>query len=188
MDGIAVWPRISAMLTDGERTELEEATTDIAFWLNGLTVIATGGVLLFAERLWHPPGSAIETVLIELCVVAFTGFAVWWTYRQAIAAAVRWGDPVRAAFDVHRLQLYDTLGMARPATRKDDEAAGEAVARLLWFAEPIPEPLRAVTTGDGIGRAAVTAFAVVDEAHSIQSSAMQERSSASPPQDQRSTS
>lgn len=155
MDGIAIWPRISTKLSDGERTELEEVTTDFAFWLNTLAVVAVGGALLFVERPWHPPGGALQTALIELCVIGATGLACLWTYRQAIAAAVRWGDPVRAAFDVHRLELYDDLGLARPATRKDDVISGDAVSRMLWFAEPIPDALRAPSTGDDTAPAAV---------------------------------
>jgi hypothetical protein len=160
MDGIAVWPRISTMLSDGERSELEEATTDLAFWMNGLVVIAIAGPVLFIERIWHPPGGIAETALVELAVAAFTTLAVWWAYRQAIAAAIRWGDPVRAAFDVHRLQLYDALGVTRPTTHLADKAAGEAVARMLWFAEPIPDQLRARATADAsaqVGRASAEA-------------------------------
>lgn len=149
LDGIAVWPRISTMLSDGERTDLEEATTDLAFWVNALTVIALGGVLLCVERLWHRPGGPIMTLLVELGVVAFTVLASWWAYRQAISAAARWGDPVRAAFDVHRFQLFDSLGIRRPASHAEDVIAGDAANRMLWFAEPIPDDARAGSTDSG---------------------------------------
>jgi hypothetical protein len=142
LDGIAVWPRIASMLTESERKDLDEATTDLAFWVNALVVILVGGIVVFLERLWHPPGGLVSTFALEAAIAAATSLAAAFVYWQAIAAAVRWGDPVRAAFDVHRLQLYDVLGMQRPSTAAEDGVSGEAVNRLLHFAEPIPDALR----------------------------------------------
>jgi hypothetical protein len=147
LDGIAVWPRVSALLTDGERTELEDAETDLAFWLNAMAVVTGGGIVLFGERLWHTPGGLVETLAIELAVVVATVVLVWFMYRQAITAADRWGDPVRAAFDVHRFGLYDTFGLRRPTNSDEDVEIGNALNRLIAFAEPIPNPLRAPRDG-----------------------------------------
>jgi hypothetical protein len=138
LDGIPIWPTIVALLNDSERAELEDVTTDVAFWLNGLVVVVVGGMLLFAERLWHPPGGTLKTVAVEVAVAAAVGAMTVWMYRQLIAASARWGEPVRAAFGVHRFELYDRLGVRRPHTEKDDLEAGRAVNRLLAFAEPLP--------------------------------------------------
>ena len=102
LDGIAIWPRLSGLLAEGERSELDDATTDLAFWVNGLTLVTIGGAVLFLERLWHRPGGSLETIGVELAVIVVTTLLVWFMYRQAVSAAIRWGDPVRAAFDVHR--------------------------------------------------------------------------------------
>jgi hypothetical protein len=142
LDGIAVWPHIASMLTDAERDDLEESTTYVAFWVNALTLVAVGGTALFVDRLWHRPGGVVETVLVEAAASVTTLSLVWLMYRQAISAAVRWGDPVRAAFDIHRLELYGSLGLRRPTTQKDDEVLGTAVNRLIWFAEPLDDELR----------------------------------------------
>jgi hypothetical protein len=147
LDGIPVWPLVVTMLSEGERSELEETTTDVAFWLNSLVVVVVAGSVLFAERLWHPPGDSIETALIELAIAAAVIGMVTWMYRQLIGAAIGWGKPVRAGFDVHRLELYDRVGVKRPHTREDDVAAGKAVNRMLAFAEPIPLRWRATPPG-----------------------------------------
>jgi len=126
LDGIAAWPRIASMLSESERAELDDAVTDVAFWLNGLAVLSIGGALLFAERLWHRPGGFIATLAIEVAVFVSTGLLSSWAYRQTISAAVRWGDAVRAGFDVHRLDLYTTLGMYRPSTQAEEKRIAKA--------------------------------------------------------------
>jgi hypothetical protein len=143
LDGIRIWPRIATMLSESERAEIEDATTDLALWLNGLVVVLFAGTLLFAERIWHPPGGTLATLAVEAAIVVAVTTASYVFYRQAILAALRWGDPVRAAFDVHRLPLYDALGVRRPVTHEDDLKAGKAVGRLLAFAEPLPSEWRA---------------------------------------------
>ncbi|HEU4656358.1 MAG TPA: hypothetical protein VFR97_02480 [Capillimicrobium sp.] len=143
LDGIPIWPSVVTMLSESERAELDETTTDVGFWLNSLVVVVVGGALLFAERLWHPPGTTEATAAIEVAIVAAVTALAVWMYRQLIAAAIRWGEPVRAAFDVHRLELYDTYGMRRPRTPEEDVDAGRALNRMLAFGEPIPLEWRA---------------------------------------------
>ena len=131
------------MLSDGERAELEDTTTDVAFWVNGSVVVAVGGTLLFVDRLWHRPSGVLPTLTVALAVAIVSALLCMWLYRQAVAAAIRWGESVRAAFDVHRLDLYDRLGVRRPTTYAQECQIARAVNRLLLFAEPVPDALRA---------------------------------------------
>jgi hypothetical protein len=142
LDGIAIWPCIEAILSEEERPEIDEVTTDVAFWLNSLFIFGVFGSLLFAERLWHRPGGAISTIAVEIAVVASVSVICAFMYRQLINAAIRWGNPVRAAFDVHRLELFDRLGVRRPGTRDEDIEVGRAITRMLAFGEPLPASLR----------------------------------------------
>lgn len=148
LDGIAVWPRIATLLSDGERAELDEATTDLAFWINLLVMVSLGGVLLFAERLWHRPGDSVATAGVEAAILVATIVLAVWMLRRATAAAARWGLPVRAAFDVHRLELYEQLGLRRPASQLEEEAVARAVGRLVAFGEPFPDDVRATAPND----------------------------------------
>jgi hypothetical protein len=147
LDGIPIWGNIYALLADTEVSELEEATTDVAFWLNSLVVVVVGGTLLFLERLWHPPADTLGTAAVEAAIAIAVVTTAAWMYRQLIGAAARWGEPVRAAFDMHRLELYDKLGVRRPVTREDDLAAGKAVNRLLMFGVALPPEWRAMPDG-----------------------------------------
>jgi hypothetical protein len=143
LDGVAIWPRVAALLTEAERAELEDRDTDLAFWVNGLVLVPLTGALLFAERLWHTPGGIWETIGVELAVVVAVVALTSFMYRQAILAGMRWGDPVRAAFDLHRFEVYEKLGVKRPFTRADDVKVGRAVGRMIAFAEAIPDSCRA---------------------------------------------
>jgi hypothetical protein len=149
LDGIPIWPSIVTMLSDSEISELEEATTDVAFWLNSFVAVLAGGALLLLERLWHPPGGVIQSILIELAIAVAVLALATWMYRQLVAAAARWGEPVRAAFDVHRLELYDKFGLRRPLTAAEDVAVGKAINRLIMFGEPLPDEWRAAAADNG---------------------------------------
>jgi hypothetical protein len=153
LDGIAIWPRIALMLSDGERAEIEDAATDFAFWVNSLVVAGVCGAVLFAERLWHRPAGALAAVVVVMAIPLTTALLCMWMYRQAVSAAIRWGDPVRAAFDVHRLDLYDKLGVRRPTTNEEERRAARAINRLLLFAEPVPNALRAMSGVSGVEHA-----------------------------------
>jgi hypothetical protein len=131
------------LLEDSETSELEEATTDVAFWLNSLVTVVAAGVLLLVERLWQLGDDPIEGILVELAIAVTVVALVTWMYRQLVAAASRWGEPVRAAFDVHRLELYDKYGVRRPQTAREDLKVGEAINRLIVFGDPLPEEWRA---------------------------------------------
>jgi hypothetical protein len=148
LEGIAIWPRITSLLSEQERAELDDVSTDIAFWLNGLTVVLIGGLLLFAERLWHRPGGWLATVLVEIAILTVVAVLAVWMYREAISAAIRWGEPVRAAFDMHRFELFERLGLRSPGSKDEDIEFGTAVNRMLAFGVPLPDAVRAAPTFD----------------------------------------
>ena len=55
------------------------------------------------------------TLVVELAVIGAVAAISIWMYRQAITAATGWGELVRAAFDIHRLEVYDRLACDGPA-------------------------------------------------------------------------
>ena len=142
-DGVSAWPRIELLLTDGERADVAESKGDFAFFVNALVVTVTVALLLVIERLWRIADAADSIVaLVVICIVAGTGAIA--SYFAAVGAAVRWGEPVRAAFDLHRFDLYARLGLKRPVTQAQEMEVGRAMSRLFAFAEPAPNHLRAV--------------------------------------------
>jgi hypothetical protein len=142
-DGVAAWPRIDLLLSDGERGEVTEAQGDFAFFVNALVATVMVGVLLAIDRLWHRPGDVGDWSLALVVVAAVSAVASAALYRAAVGAAVRWGVPIRAAFDLHRLELYARVGLKRPADVEEELKVGRAISRLFAFGEPPPDELRA---------------------------------------------
>jgi hypothetical protein len=141
LDGITIWPRIQLLLSEEERMELEDASADMMFFVNGIAVgVITGVVLAVSAAAVAPSMSA--AILRAASVVAATALVTWLAWRASIGAARRWGAPVRAAFDLHRLELFDRLGVKLPLTTEEDEHIGRAVSRMLLYAEPLPDACR----------------------------------------------
>lgn len=147
LDGIAAWPRVAMLLSDTERAEVDEASTDLQFFVNLFVVTVLVGALLAADAAVHASsvgGGGVGVLLILTGTVAAA--ALCW--RASIGAGRRWGSTVRAAFDLHRLELYARLGVRTPSTIAEDAVIGKAVNRLLLFAEPIPDGCRAPPATD----------------------------------------
>jgi hypothetical protein len=57
-------------------------------------------------------------------------------YRMSIGPAVRRGAVVRASIDVHRLEVYEKLGIRKPSSFSDERELGKAVGQLLLYGRP----------------------------------------------------
>lgn len=142
LDGISSWPRIAMLLDDAEREQVTDAQTDVAFFLNVSVLAVAAAAFLVVDKLVHPAESTAGTALL-MAVIIISGTVVYWgSYRASTAAAMRWGSPVRAAFDLHRLELYDQLGLVQPADQQHEESIARAASRLLLYGEPIPDAYR----------------------------------------------
>jgi hypothetical protein len=137
LDGIAIWPRIAMSMTDQQQNLIGEAQTDVAFFINSSLVSLVVGVLLGVDAVWH--GGA----RLYLCWIYLVPFLfAWVNYRWSIGAAIRWGDSVRAAFDLYRTDLYQKLGVKLPHDQATEMDVANRINRLLVFGEPIPDAMR----------------------------------------------
>jgi hypothetical protein len=138
LNGIYTYPRISPLLSEAERENITDARTDLAFFLNiALLAVATGAYVL-ADSVWHGWWDSLAVVPALLLPPVIYQAAC----SAALGAAHRWGAAVRAAFDLHRLELYEKIGLRRPTTQKEEEETANAVNRLLVYAERLPDNLR----------------------------------------------
>jgi hypothetical protein len=137
LDGVTTWPRIELLLSDGERMLLSKAETDVAFFINSALLLPLMGLAFLADAIAH---GGLGWPWWALYAVPF--LAAYGAYRGAAAAAVRWGDPVRAAFDLHRLEFYRRLGVKRPLGPEAEKATARSVNRMLLFGEPLDAALR----------------------------------------------
>jgi len=134
LDTIAAWPRVEALLGPQERELHAAAQSDLAFFVNSALGAFAVGVALVADALVH---DVLPTTWIFLYGVPF--LISYIAYRFSVGAAERWGTELRASMDLHRLELYETLGVRRPISFTDErENVARAVNRCLLWGEPIP--------------------------------------------------
>ena len=127
LDFVAIWPRIDGLLSEQERELHTNAASDLAFFMNGALwafVVGIGLAIEAALDWWQYPLPFVVTYLL---------------YRASVGAAERLGTERRASVDLHRLELYERLGVRKPSTLREERSnQARAVNRFLLWAEPIP--------------------------------------------------
>lgn len=139
LDSIAAWPRIELLLSDTELETHADAKSDVAFFLNsGVLSFALGGILA-------ADGIANRPVGLELAWLYLAPFiAAYLLYGGAVGAAARWGSEVRSIIDIHRLELYERLGVRAPRSFSDErDTIAPAVSRCLLYGTSLADDLRA---------------------------------------------
>lgn len=142
LDALAIWPRIDALLAEQERELHTNAASDLAFFVNSALGAASTGIILVADGAWawwwYPIPFMLSYVL----------------YRASVGAAERVGTERRASIDLHRLELYERLGVRRPESIEEErEYIARAVNRFLLWGEPIPQEF--LSAGGGSNKSQV---------------------------------
>lgn len=136
LDPIVCWPRLYPLLPETLRSALGEArsNTDAALRASLLG-------LLFSV-IWVP--WSLWLGVFWLALVSLGGLLVAWLgYQAAVQAAVPYSDLIRAAFDLHRFDLYRGLGWSpppsssqeRPAADGEPLTSGQRLSQYLWRGE-----------------------------------------------------
>jgi hypothetical protein len=107
IDPITAWPRLVAVLPDSYRDAIADAENNFRFVLNMSLVFAVFGV----ESLWLRPAMPSLLLLGCACLVASA-----LAYLAACQSAAGWGEHVRAAFDMYRLDVLKQFGVYLPPT------------------------------------------------------------------------
>jgi hypothetical protein len=136
LDGQTTWTRVELLLSDRQQDLVSSARTDVDFFLNGALGSLLVAVFLAIDELVHARlawGSAWVALPV---VIAYL------SYRLATNAAERWGDEIRACFDLCRIPLLAAAGVRIPTTRDAELMSARAVNRLFLYSEPLPDDLR----------------------------------------------
>ncbi len=127
LDFVAIWPRVDGLLSEQERELHTNAASDLAFFMNSALAAFIVGVWLAIEAAvdwWAYPLPFVASYLL---------------YRASIGAAERVGAERRTSVDLHRLELYERLGVRKPASVTVERTnQARAVNRFLLWGEPIP--------------------------------------------------
>jgi hypothetical protein len=130
MDAVVWWPRLVAVLPEAQQAQVDASMVPLVALLNLTTILVVVGVgggawLLFWRALpeWSLP-----------CAIGGVALA-WVCYRVAATQAVRFGDVVRATFDLYRLDLLKQMHIGLGAHATEREAWGQ-LTEWLYYGDP----------------------------------------------------
>ncbi|OPG07478.1 hypothetical protein B1R27_13315 [Streptomyces sp. GKU 895] len=130
MDAATAWPRLYTALPEPFTILLGQAATSLELMI---TVSVLGG--LFALVACPIAAAALSWYWAPLLLWA-GGLLAWAGYRGALGAAGRYGELVRAAFDVHRWLLLDAMGLSRPESWAAELRQWEQIHQLWQRGRP----------------------------------------------------
>jgi hypothetical protein len=137
LDAIPAWPRVQLLLSAEQSEAHANAYSGPAFFVNGSLLSLVGGLVLVVDGAIHRP---VAWYWAWAYVIAFA--LSYLLYRWAVGAAMRWGSVVRGAIDLHRLTLYEQLGVRRPKDFSDERrTVAPAVSGALLYGYRIPNEL-----------------------------------------------
>jgi hypothetical protein len=116
LDYAAIWPRIETLLNEEERVLLDEGDTEVAFFVNLSLVSFLIAVVSVAWVASNYDSAALAVVGGCLLTMLFFNYL-------AVEAAIRLGQRVRAAVDLHRLAMYRGLGLSVPAAFEQERGS-----------------------------------------------------------------
>jgi hypothetical protein len=133
LEAIDGWSRLLAVIPKDYRELIDNAKTDVDFWIN----IGFLSVLLLMEY------TALALVLGSL--------PAWWLLvvflipsvmapRFARSSAVAWGDYVKAAFDIFRHTMREELLFELPGNRQEEAEQWTAFSQAIVFRLPDSMP------------------------------------------------
>jgi len=87
--------------------------------------------------------AAVRLVVWSLLFVIWSTWAWWWAlplaavgtiwgYLRALEAAGVYGELLRTAFDLYRLELYELLRWPLPTTPAEEQRMGRELTSYLW--------------------------------------------------------
>jgi hypothetical protein len=131
LDGVTIWPWIDTLLSGDERELQVDAKIDLYVFINAALGAFVVGVCLVVDKAVNVPHPASYWPLYAIPFVV--GYIL---YRAALAPAAGWGDAVRAAIDLHRLELYEKLGVRTPLSFSDERRMAERINKAILYGNP----------------------------------------------------
>lgn len=128
MDSTALWPRLIPILRDTKFIEfVAQEKTVFDFLLNMLVVSAVVSLEMFYFALF---AGRFVVAIVTVLVAPLVLFVLWEGLK---VAARQWGETVRVAFDLHRLDLWTRLGLRPQATFDHERRLWIELSRFLMY-------------------------------------------------------
>jgi hypothetical protein len=130
INAVVVWPRLYVVLPDRFIAAIAAAKTP-------LDLMATLAAL---AALFAATGTVIAAILLPWPVAAACllggALVTWLGYQGTVRAARPYGQLIRAAFDVHRGILLETMHLTRPQSYAAERRQWEQISHLWYQGAP----------------------------------------------------
>lgn len=127
MDGVRFWPRLEPLLSEREQALHEDAQTSLDTFVGMMQAGTVAGVWLVADVVIFSEYAPVDLLRLLPFVVVVAA------YNQAVRAAMGWGERIRAAYDLHHLEVFDALGLKRPESLADERARATKLGQFIIF-------------------------------------------------------
>ena len=133
LDIVVAWPRLYPLLSDPVRAVVDGQRDALDVNARFCAVFAAAAVISAALLAAHGPWLLVPAGCLVLA---------WLAYRAAVAAAIAYGESIRAAVDLHRFTLLESLHLPLPATPEEERALNARLSRFLLQGVPLDAPYR----------------------------------------------
>jgi hypothetical protein len=146
---VTIWPRLEALLSADDRDLVVNSAINFNVFINASVGALAVGTCLVVDEAVNAPQPASSWPLYAIPFVL--GYVL---YRGAIGPATDWGDSVRSSFDLHRLEIYEKLGIRSPTSFSDERALALRVNQALLYGHPLlsDDLWRAENVNDGTSK------------------------------------
>lgn len=136
MDAIVLWPRLVAKIGSEFAATIDEAKTSLDFMLNCSLLSSIISFVLLMMKIWGSEPLTWTTAFPWLWRAGvFAALAILF-YEAAIGQAFSWGEQVKSAFDLYRLDLLKSLGYEQhPSTYEEERMLWQKITHQLLYAD-----------------------------------------------------
>jgi len=153
VDGVALWPRLEAVISKDYLETLGDAQSQVNFWVNLSFFAAVMALIGPVPLLWAILDGTITPTLdkseLILLWLPFGALASYVSYHLAIERLTELGERTRSAVDVFYPTLISKLAFERPTTSDDREALGNQLEQTYLYYQPVVRPWEPAGSKDG---------------------------------------
>lgn len=126
LDAVPAWGRLAGLLPESLRATLAEAKAQVDFSLN-ISIAGVILVIIYGILAMQAPILPSIWILALSIVVSLLG------YLSAVSALSEYGLYIKSAFDLHRSELAESLGLELPNSPADEREMWRDVSRMMIF-------------------------------------------------------
>jgi hypothetical protein len=128
LDAVVAWPRLYPLLPDGVRALVDDQRDGLDLAARFCAVFAAAAAVSMALLAPHGWWLLVPAACLALARLS---------YRGAVAAAIAYGEGIRAAIDLHRFDLLTAMHLPLPATLEQERAVNEQLSLFLRQSWPV---------------------------------------------------